>query len=732
MTRVHSSIAISTVYCAIALSASQFTSAQQQAESQKRQEPAVRIATEEVLLDVVARDKKGRPVLDLRTEEIEVYENGVRQQISSFRRIDRNRTSPTAETPQGAKPGKEARPVDLLRQINLVTMVFERLNNESRVLAHNAAVEFLKKELRPNTMVAVFSLDQRLSVLQQFTDDYERLKQAVDRATGAAASQFPAQSEAIKRELENLLRSTPASSSASNQQPGAIGAAAIAAAMAEMTLNTLRMTDEAQRQQQGEASIYSLMGMVKQQRRLAGRKTILYFSEGLKVTPTLTDALRNLISAANRANVSFYAFDARGLQTTRNTEEARDGLNAAVAATQQQQRSRGAGPVTREQIKALDTAEDSILKNSQANLATLAESTGGFLIADTNDLQSPVRRIGAELADYYELAYTPVSREYDGKFREIQIKVLRPDVALQSRSGYFALPPEEPGAALAGYELPMLAALSAPKPPHDFEFRSAALRFESGPSGVHYVLILETPIANLTVTPDPLQKVYRAHFAMMAMIKNAEGAVVQRFGQDYPFQGPVDRLEALRRGNVVFVRSFSLAPGRYSLETVAHDREPNRLSVKRAVLIVPAPNPRLSMSSVTVIKRIDPVDAGVKDPDNPFRFAEGKIIPNLGDAIRREPGANLSFYFVVYPAEGFTERPSLTLEFLLDGEVIAKASPALTATDENGRIPYIATAPASTFKDGRYEVRAIVQQGDQRAEEHAFFTLSDEPAAKQK
>ena len=138
------------------------------------------------------------------------------------------------------------------------------------------------------------------------------------------------------------------------------------------------------------------------------------------------------------------------------------------------------------------------------------------------------------------------------------------------------------------------------------------------------------------------------------------------------------------------------------------------------------------MSSVTVIKRIDPVDAGVKDPDNPFRFAEGKIIPNLGDAIRREPGANLSFYFVVYPAEGFTERPSLTLEFLLDGEVIAKASPALTATDENGRIPYIATAPASTFKDGRYEVRAIVQQGDQRAEEHAFFTLSDEPAAKQK
>ena len=43
-----------------------------------------RVDTEVVLLDVVARDKKGRTVRDLRAGEIEVYEDGVRQETGSF------------------------------------------------------------------------------------------------------------------------------------------------------------------------------------------------------------------------------------------------------------------------------------------------------------------------------------------------------------------------------------------------------------------------------------------------------------------------------------------------------------------------------------------------------------------------------------------------------------------------------------------------------------------------
>jgi VWFA-related protein len=689
----------------------------------------VRIGSEEVLLDVVARDKKGRPVIDLEADEIEVYEDGVRQRINSFRKVEKtaliegagasdNTPSSASNSAAGAGPGGA---VDPLRQINLVTMVFERLNNEGRLLARDAAREFLKSELRRNVMVAVFAVDQRLRVLQQFTNDIAKLHAAIDRATGAASSQFARRSEAIQLELGNLIRARGNLEAASG---AATGQATVDTGLAEMTLNMLRQTDDAEREQQGASSVFSLLSLIRGQERLAGRKTALYFSEGLPLTPSLAPVFHNVIGAANRANVSFYAVDARGLQTARQTDAARESIAAAARANEQQLRSRGVQPVTPEQVKAMENAESSILKNAQQNLASLAESTGGFLVADTNDLRAPMRRVAAELSSYYEISYVPQDREYDGKFRAVAVKTSRADVVLQTRSGYFALPPNEGGAPnLLGFEPPMLAALNSAKPPRDFDYLATAMRFASGAGGTQYALIIEAPLANLTLVADHEKKVYRTHFAMLALLKNVEGRIVQKFSQDYPLEGPLDRLEALKRGNVVFVRNFRLAPGRYTLETAAHDRETNRISARRAVIVVPSATQGVSMSSVAVIKRIDPVDPNVKDADNPLRFEQGKIIPNLGEAIHPKPGSQVSFFFVVYPAPGAPEKPELTMEFLLDGRVIARATPELTRPDAQGRIAFVASSPVETFKAGRYEIRAVVTQAQQTIEEHAFFVV---------
>src|SRR5205814_6566689 len=108
-----------------------------------------------------------------------------------------------------------------------------------------------------------------------------------------------------------------------------------------------------------------------------------------------------------------------------------------------------------EQAKAFDNAESAILKNAQVNLATLAESTGGFLIANTNDLRSPMKRVASELSSYYEIYYVPAVREYDGRFHETKVKTSRADAVLQTRNGYFALPPvESAGSGPRGFELP--------------------------------------------------------------------------------------------------------------------------------------------------------------------------------------------------------------------------------------------------------------------------------------
>src|SRR6185295_3453907 len=137
--------------------------------------PAFRTGTAVVLLDVVIRDKKGRTIPDIRPEEIEVYEDGVKQKVESFRWVATEAPVEGAATP--------ATVPDAARQINLVSLVFDQLDADGRRLAGKAATSFLEKALRPNTWVAVFQIDQRLALLQSFTNDAAKLRAAVNQAT---------------------------------------------------------------------------------------------------------------------------------------------------------------------------------------------------------------------------------------------------------------------------------------------------------------------------------------------------------------------------------------------------------------------------------------------------------------------------------------------------------------------------------------------------------------------
>ncbi|HEX8117244.1 MAG TPA: hypothetical protein VF521_08230, partial [Pyrinomonadaceae bacterium] len=57
-------------------------------------EEVVRVESREVKLDVVVKDKRGRPVKDLKLSDFEIYEDGVRQQIQSFRFVTRDAGAP--------------------------------------------------------------------------------------------------------------------------------------------------------------------------------------------------------------------------------------------------------------------------------------------------------------------------------------------------------------------------------------------------------------------------------------------------------------------------------------------------------------------------------------------------------------------------------------------------------------------------------------------------------------
>src|SRR6516225_9862463 len=54
-----------------------------------QEEEKISIGTNEVLLDAVVRDKKGHAVKDLQASDFEIYEDGVRQEVKSFRLVTR-------------------------------------------------------------------------------------------------------------------------------------------------------------------------------------------------------------------------------------------------------------------------------------------------------------------------------------------------------------------------------------------------------------------------------------------------------------------------------------------------------------------------------------------------------------------------------------------------------------------------------------------------------------------
>ncbi len=701
--------------------------------------PLFRAQADAVILDLVVRDGKGRPVRDLRREEIRIFEDGVEQEVRLFRL--RETTAQLRLRPSLAatrSPGETDRPaaadpptVDPFRYLNLVSLVFDRLSLQGRRFARQGALDFLESGIGENTLVAVFFIDQKLGLVQPFTTDAGLIRSAIDRATSGEFSRFAGDLAETQQVLDEAAAASSAGSAATasigrgNLPAGDLGGDFADAAIAEMTANMLRKSEELAREQQGIASIYALLALVGEQRRLAGRKTVLYFSEGLHVPPVLEDRFRFTISEANQANVSVYAVDARGLDAKTEMGEANLVLGRATRASRNQLLFGLGRAVTREQVMVFENAETSLRLNQHGVLADLAQSTGGFLIANTNDLRVPMRRLHEDLQVYYEAAYIPRNPLRDGKFRQIEVRVLRPEVTVQTRSGYFAMPPSpSDGPPLFPFEVPMLAALSSDPLPAELDFRFRILRFRNARGNAHMVLVAEIPLAGFTFHELAQQGEYRTRFSVLGLVKDQTGGIAKKISQDYPLVGPLEKLSTLKSAELVFVRQFEVPPGRYRVELAVHDEGSNRSGARRSFLPVPGARDGIDLSSLVVIRRVDPLpESSEGEDDNPFVVESGKIVPDLAARLSRSNAAQLSLFMVIYPDPTVGEEPQLVLQILRDGEVVAHSGLELPQPGARGEIPYIASLPLQALEAGRYEIRAVAQQGTSRVVEHAFFSV---------
>ena len=679
--------------------------------------------TQAVVLDVVARDKKGRTVSDLRVEEIEVFEEGKPMAIAGFRFVQREPAA--AETAPGA-PAPAAAP-GTFRHPTLVTLVFDALGAEGRAFARNAALELARAEARSDLLMSVFYIGNRLQLLQQFTPDRAKVAAAVDRACSVLDPR------GVVPGTETTDRATAAAGTAADRAqatsdaamaggagaggPGA-GQAAAEAAMSNLELRAVEMARSLERGQRGNGSLFGLFALARQQQRLAGRKAIVYFSEGLEVPNQLEALYRSVVSEANRANLSIYAVDARGLLTSSGNEDAKRDLRKSMETVRRQTQSRGGRAVTREDVLAAEVAEDAITLNVQGMLGALSDGTGGRLIANSNDVRAGLDRALADMAGYYEVTYDPRLAAFDGAFRRVSVKVRRPGITLQTREGYFALPPGE-GSVDFPWELPLLKALRSSPPPRDFELHANAYHFGPERGEVRHTLVAEIPLAGLAF--EGRGGTRKAHFSVLAVVRDAQGAVREHFSQDSPVEVQEKNLEALRRGNAVFSRSFTLPPGRHGIDLVVLDQVAQRSSVRRSVLVVAPPRPGLALSSLAVVKRTEPVAEGALESSDPLRSGQNRIVPFVGEPTFRA-GETVSLFLVAYPRGA--GKAGLTLEFSREGAVVGRSSADLPDADSEGRIPYVASVPTESLAPGRYEVRALVHVGEAAAGERAFFTIA--------
>src|SRR6266508_6426980 len=149
-------------------------------------EDVVRITKNLVQVDAVIVDKKGQPVTDLRSDEVQIFEDAHQQKITNFSFVASE--SPVTALTQPAPPDKNAPPLppvklhpeDVRRTIALIVDDLG-LSFESTYYVRRALKKFVEQQMQPGDLVAIIRTSGGIGALQQFTADKRQLYAAIER-----------------------------------------------------------------------------------------------------------------------------------------------------------------------------------------------------------------------------------------------------------------------------------------------------------------------------------------------------------------------------------------------------------------------------------------------------------------------------------------------------------------------------------------------------------------------
>ncbi len=542
----------------------------------------VKITTTLIQIDVSVTDKKGNPVKDLKPEEVEIYENGKRQEISNFSFISsvKEKTVETKpEQPNIPIPPPAVRPEQVRRTIALVVDDLT-LSFESTYYVRRALKKFVDEQMQDGDLVAIIRTGAGIGALQQFTTDKRQLYAAIEKVRwnpigsggiGAFAAIEPSQNDAANQTEMSDEEDEDVDQSVSDPESFR------ESVFATGTLGAIN---------------YIVRGM----QELPGRKSVMLFSDGFALftkspngftdSSRVLESLRRLVDAANRASVVVYTMDARGLAIT--------GLTAA---------DNTSGKSVEQIEKALSDRRTKLF-DTQEGLTYLAKQTGGFAIINNNDLSGGIRKM-LDDQSYYLIGYEPQEEIFDPqtrRFNKLEVKVKRKDVNVRYRSGFFGVSDEEiarkPKPEMtAGQKI--INAITSPFAQNEIPLRLNALFGNDEKQGSFIRSFLHINAENIAFTDAPDGK-KKASFDIVAIGFGDNGI-------------PVDSLSKTFTANLdeptyKFIKEYGLfydfllpikKAGAYQLRVAIHDAGSGKVGSANQFVEVPNFNKkRLTLSGI--------------------------------------------------------------------------------------------------------------------------------------
>jgi VWFA-related protein len=671
------------------------------------QEPDFTSSANLVIIDVNVRDKSGNVIPNLSKGDFTLFEDGKAQTISvfDFQKLEGDThlapvpaIKPAVEKPAAAPtpaPQKAAAkaptastaaPIIRYQDRRLVAMLFDystmAIPEQNRV--QQAALQFIREQMKPADIVAImFASTGPLKIVQDFTDDKDRLEEVVKSFQIGAAS-----------ELAGV---------AGNAGDSTTGEDTGTAFNADETEFNVFNTDK---------QLATLESAAKMLAPFPEKKALLYFSSGISRSGNDNEASRDAaINAAKRSNVAFYPIDARGLVASAPSGDASSassrGTSAFTGTQMQSQRDSFAG--------------------SQETLSTLAIDTGGKLFVDDNDLALGMEKARDDIASYYIVGYYSTNIKMDGKYRRVEVKLSKDIQAkIDYRTGYFGQK-EFKKFTNTDKEDQLSQALMLGDPLTDLSltaeldyFRLARDRYFV-PFSVKIPgseIALAKSKGNATTEFDFIGQVRDLHDKLIAVVR--DGIKIKLSEQT---------AAQLSASPLAYDTGFTLPPGKYKFKFLARENETGKMGTYDKDFTIPdlAPDQAaLKTSSVIWSNQRQSLNDSLASADNKKKLVESdplvqdgrKLIPSITHVFRKDQ--NLYVYLEVYDpgVTGTQAMPSVaaTLTFYRGKTKSFESQPVRMdafALKRAQTLPIEFQAPLAQLAPGRYtcQVNIVDENG---------------------